>query len=199
MRIGSTGVAALAFVVATAGVFAPPATAEGNDIEGEIQAALTAYRNGNMAEALDALRLAEQWLLEIQADDLSTVFPKLEGWELETGEAQAAGQMVFGGGVTASATYTRGEEDRMTVEIVANSPMLSMVSGFIGMAAASGKKVVRVHGTKSILDTSDSEVELMIPYDGSVLITIKTNTTTDDAMACAEGLGWDTINSMSAQ
>ncbi len=80
--------------------------------------------------------------------------------------------------------------------MIGNSPMLAMVSGMVGnamMATASGSKIVKVHGVKAALKHEGSNWELMVPYKGSTLVTIKTNTTKDDALACAEAIDWSRI------
>jgi hypothetical protein len=171
-------------------IAAVPAVAD--DISDELKSALQKYESGDVAGALDAVRLAETWLLEKQGSELTGVFPDLPGWEKEIGEYQAAGMAMMGGGISASCEYTKGD-DRMEVEIVGNSPLMAMASGIVGnalMASSSGSKIIKVHGTKSAIKQEDEEWELMIPYQGTMLITVTTTTTQDDAINCAEKLDW---------
>jgi len=141
--------------------------------------------------ALECTQLIDAWLRQAQAQDVTAVFLDVPGWTKETGEAQSAGQAFFGGGITASCTYTK-DDLTVDVNILGNSPMFAMVSGMMGMAVASGKKVVKVAGNKAILDDS-SGAELQIPFEGSTLVTVN-GPDKDTAILIAEkGVAWDTL------
>ena len=175
-------------------IAAAPALAD--DITDELQSAVKKYESGDIAGALDAVRLAETWLLEKQGAELTGVFPDLPGWEKEVGEYQAAGMAMMGGGITANCEYTKGD-DRMEVTIVGNSPLLAMVSGMVGnalMASSSGYKIIKVNGMRSAIK-HNGEWELMVPHQGSVT-TVTTTTTKEDAVNCAERLDWKKIEAI---
>lgn len=141
--------------------------------------------------ALESVQLIDAWLRQAQAQDVTAVFLDVPGWEKEIGEAQSAGQAFFGGGISASCTYTQGDK-QVDVNILGNSPMFAMVSGMMGMAVASGKKVVKVAGNKAILDDSDG-AELQIPFEGSTLVSVN-GPSKDDAVHIAEnGVSWETL------
>ena len=168
-----------------------------DEISDELQSAVKKYEGGDIAGALDAVRLAETWLLEKQGAELTGVFPDLPGWEKEVGEYQAAGMAMMGGGITANCEYTKGD-DRMEVTIVGNSPMLAMVSGIVGnalMASGSGYKIIKINGMRTAIKQDGDEWEAMIPHQGS-LTTIRTTTTKEDAVNCAERLDWKKIEAI---
>lgn len=182
-------IAAMLLAIAVA-----PALAD--DITEELKSAIEKYEGGDVAGAVDAVRLAETWLLEKQGSALTGVFPDLDGWEKEVGESQAAGMAMMGGGITANCEYTKGD-DRMEVTIVGNSPLLAMASGIVGnafMASSSGYKIIKINGMKSAIK-QNGEWEVLIPHQGSVT-TIKATTTKEDAVNCAEKLDWTKINSI---
>jgi hypothetical protein len=149
---------------------------------------------GDVPSALESARLIEAWLLEEQAGDLSKVFTPLAGWELEINDGQSAGAAMFGGGITSSATYTKGEES-YDVTIIGNSPMFGMVSGIVGnamMASSSGAKIVKINGMKASIREQSDEVEVTVPYKGNTIVTTK-GPGRDNAVKITENLGWDVL------
>ncbi len=175
-----------------------PAVAPASDmVRDEIGELTKRYDAGDLPGAIDSARLIETWLLEKQAEGLSDVFGEVPGWTKTGGEAQAVGMALMGGGITASENYENGDA-RMSAELVANSPMLGMISGMMGnsfMAMSSGKKIIKIDGRKAMVEQSGDNWEIMLPYEGQVLLTVR-GPDKDAAIVCIERIDWDTVKKM---
>lgn len=191
--IAAVLVLALGLVVAAV----RPAAAELGELKPqileEIDALKKAVAQDDVPAALESNQLIDAWLREAQAADISAVFLDVSGWDKELGDSQSAGQAFLGGGVSANCTYTEKETGKVVdVHILGNSPMFGMVSGMMGMAVASGKKVKRIAGNKAILDDSDG-AELQIPFEGNTLVSVD-GPDVDSAVHIAEsGVGWEAL------
>lgn len=162
----------------------PQILEEVKELEKKIQA-------DDVPGALESVQLLDAWLRQAQAQDVTAVFLDVPGWEKEIGEAQSAGQAFFGGGISAGCTYRR-DDVQVEVSILGNSPMFAMVSGMMGMAVASGKKVVKVAGQKAILDDSDG-AELQIPFEGNTLVSVDAPSQDDAVLIAEKGVSWETL------
>lgn len=163
-----------------------------DEITDELQLAIDKYTNGDIAGSISAVQLAESWLMEKQAADVTAVFGELPGWQKQEESSQGAGAAFMGGGVTASCVYKKADA-RIEATILGNSPMLGMVSGLVGnamMAQASGAKIIKINGMRAAVKNDGDEWEVMIPYEGSALVTVRATTTKEDAVHCAEKIDW---------
>ena len=91
-------------------------------------------------------------LTAMKSESLAKFLPAAPaGWTREdaAGDAEASGMMgMFGGGTAASATYRRGSEE-MTLNLIANSPMITGMAGMLsGIAAMGGGKPMRIQRTE---------------------------------------------------
>jgi hypothetical protein len=173
-------------------------SATADQISDELKLAITKYQSKDVAGAIESVQLAETWLMEKQASDVTGVFGDLPGWKRELGEGGSAGSAFLGGGVTAACEYVKGE-GRMEATIVGNSPMLAMVGGMVGnamMAAASGAKIVKVHGQRAAIQKEGDDWQLLLPYESKALVTVNTNTSREDLLACAEALDWQRLRAI---
>jgi hypothetical protein len=141
--------------------------------------------------ALESVQLIDAWLRQAQAQDVTAVFSEISGWEMEIGEAQAAGAAFFGGGISTSCTWLK-DETTVTAHILSNSPMFATVSGMMGMAVAAGKKVVKIHGNKAILDES-SGADLQIPFEGGTLVSVNAPDLASATHIAENGINWDAL------
>jgi hypothetical protein len=172
-----------------------PAVAGADQIREEMAEQVKKYEAGDIPGALDSARLIEAWLLELQAEGLSGVWGEVAGWSLEVGESQAAGMAMMGGGVTTSATYTK-DDMTMTGQIIANSPMLSMVTSMLGnsfLATSSGSKIMKIDGRKVMVEQNGDEWKLSVPYQNTVLLTVE-GPDKDAAVKCVERIDWAKVD-----
>lgn len=159
------------FRVIPAAVFSAallPLPASADDITDALNAAIAAYENGEVQDALAEIAYATQLLNDLQSEGLEGFLPEpLDGWtrELSDGAAQNLGFM--GGGSGAEAIYT-GPDGRFTILMVADNPMVTGMAGILGnpMVMQTMGRIARIGG-ESFLD-SDGELSGLI--GGRVLI-----------------------------
>lgn len=150
--------ATLAFVLAL------PAAAD--EISDTLQSALDAYSKGDAAYALEELDYARQLLLELKTEALARFLPEApEGWTREINSEMNAGLAMMGGGTGAEASY-EGEGRSITLQIMADNPMVGALGGMIGNAAMYGAKVERVGREKFMVQ--DNEVTGLV--DNRILV-----------------------------
>jgi len=126
-----------------------PATAD--EITDTLQSALDAYNEGDNAYALEELDYARQLLLALKTDALVGFLPDApEGWSREVNTKMSAGLAMMGGGTGAEATY-RGDGDTITLQIMADNPMVGALGGMIANAAMYGARVERVGREKFMI------------------------------------------------
>ena len=188
---------ALLLIVAPANAAPPTKTSKAMDdqILSEANDIISKYKAGDIQGALEAARLVETWLLELQAAGLLDVFRDLSGYEKEMDDATAMGSGMMGGGIAASCRYSKGEET-IEASILGNNPMYAMVSGLIGnsfMASASGAKIIKLKGKhKAAVKEESGEFEIMVPFEGNTLVTVR-GPDRDRSIACAENLDWELL------
>jgi hypothetical protein len=148
----------------------PPAAAD--EFTDVIDGALEAYRDGDITVAMEELEYATKLLNELKAASLATFLPPAQaGWtrtDVADAEGAGAAMAMFGGGISAAATYTKGAEE-LTITLVANSPMVSGIGAMItGLAAVAGGKPMRIQRTEFTMN----EGELQGVVDGKVLVSV---------------------------
>lgn len=125
---------------------APPLAAD--EITDTLESAITAYSDGDIQYALDELDLARQQLLALKTGALEAYLPPApEGWTRTVDAEAAQGLAMMGGGVMAEAMY-EGDDQRYTIQLMADNPMVASVAGIINNAGMMGLKVERVNRQK---------------------------------------------------
>ncbi len=122
-----------------------------------LASALKAYNDGDVAGARADLDYAGKLLGAMKSDMLANFLPAAPpGWSkaaaAQDDDAAAGGFMgMFGGGTTASATYTK-EAKSFTITLIADSPMANglgaMISGVAGLAGGKPIRIQRVEFTQ---------------------------------------------------
>jgi|SRR5690625_1572037 len=167
----------IAAIAMTAILLGLPAQAD--EVEESIDAALEAYRAGDIKNAREELEFASQLLSQMKAAGLRAFLPEpLPGWEREDGDGDSSGLAAFGGGQAASATYRTGD-DTVEIQIVADNQMVGGLAGLLSGAAmmGGGGEVRRIAGQRVTVD-SDGDLQLMI--DKRIMIQISGSA--DEAM-----------------
>lgn len=173
MRLAATVILALALAL--------PARAD--DVEDSIDAALQAYRAGDIKSAKDELDFAAQLLGQRKAQELQSLLPgPLPGWErqdADEGDAQA--MTALGGGQMAGASYTSGS-DSVEIQIMADNQMVTAMGAMFSSAAMMGSMgtVKRIGGEKVVV-TRDGEVQALVGGRFMVQITGSADTETKQA------------------
>jgi hypothetical protein len=125
----------IALMLCTA-LAAAPAPSFADEFTETVEGALEAYRAGDVDAAREDLDYAVKILAGAKAGALAALLPEpAAGWRREQGEDATAAMAMFGGGVSASAVYRRGEED-FTLTLLADSPMVSSIGAMMGGLAA---------------------------------------------------------------
>lgn len=148
-----------------------------DDASDSIKAAMEAYNSANYGKALEELNTAVQLVSQKQQEEMAKVCPKAPaGYTAEKPEGAVAGAALFGGGSTTTCRYNSSESS-MSVEIVANSPMIQMAMMWIGnpalMASEPGSKLIKLGNEKAVQKFNEGSGEITIPLDGKILITVK--------------------------
>ncbi len=109
-----------------------PLQGAADEITDTLNAAIEAYEEGEIADALDEVAYATQLLNALQAEGLTAFLPEpMPGWEREVTENASAALGFMGGGTAAEATYSGGG-DRFTITIMADNPMVASMAGILG-------------------------------------------------------------------
>jgi hypothetical protein len=169
--------------------------ARADDVEASIDAALEAYRAGDIKMAKEELDFASQLLGQRKAAELQSLLPEpLPGWERqddETGDAQA--MTAFGGGQTAGASYRKGE-DSVEIQVMADNQMVTAMGAMFSNAALMGSmgEVRRVGGEKVVV-TPDGEMQAMI--DGRIMVQITGTADAETKQAYFEAIDLEALKS----
>ena len=154
--------------------------AHADDVTDQINEALKAYQSHDTQAAIAALDAASNLLRQSRADGLKRLLPPLPpGWTADAAEATAVSVAILGGGITASRAYHNGDQ-RVEVQIVADSPMLQTVAALIGSPLGSfgGMKTVVIGGRR--MTYSDSDRSYMTLVADKVIVRIEGNADTPD-------------------
>lgn len=157
------------------------AGARADEISDTIDRAKKLYQEGKYSEASSELQFAVSQIQNLQAEQLKKLLPgPLPGWTAEEASVSAAPMGLFGGGVTASKTYTKEDTGEfIEVEILTESPLLQTALMFLTnpamLAGQPDTKLVRVKGEKALekFSPKDKEGELSVVLEGKTLITVK--------------------------
>ena len=147
-----------------------------DQVADELRAALEKWEKGDGPGAHDHVRMADAKMSEQEAQGASKAWGEVPGYTLELGDAVAIGAAMMGGAISSSAEYTDAKGNTMSGTVVANSPMIGMLTGMFSntfMAQASGASIERVGNQKVAFQLDDDLWTGNLPYKGTVLITIE--------------------------
>lgn len=161
-------------------------------IEDALNAALQAYRAGDVAAAKEEADFAVSLLGQQKAQGLGAFLPQpFDGWTRTDGDAQAAGAAMFGGGLQASASYARADA-AIEIQILADSPMVAAMAGMLAtpaMMATLGE--VRRVGKHRYVAASDGQVMALIA--NRVLVQLSGSADKADKIAYFEAIDLDAL------
>ena len=173
-----------------------------DEVTDSINEGLSQYNNGAFAEAVQSLDYASQLIRQKKGGQLEAFLPKpIPGWKAEAARSQAIGTAMFGGGVTAERSYSKGES-RVDVKIVTDSPLMqAMMMMFTNpmLATSDGGKLEKINGEKAIVkynsDNKDGNINIVIA--NRFLITVEGNDVTlQDLSAFAQGIDFKKLAAM---
>jgi hypothetical protein len=175
-----------------ASLAAAPAAAD--EFTDAIDSALAAYRENDLKGTRQELDYAIQLLASMKAELLGALLPApLPGWTRETNaegdEGAAMAMGMFGGGTTASATYTNGT-DEMTLTLLADSPMVTGFGGMLAGLASAGGKPIRIKRTQFAMNEGD----LQGVVDNKVMISVGGTARQEDKVAQIEAMDFEALS-----
>ena len=151
-----------------------------DDVTDQIQEGLKAYEKGDLDTATIALDSASSMIREMQAGGLSNILPEpIEGWTAEEAETSTAGAAMLGGGLEASRSY-RKDDEQVEISIIGNSPMLQAMSMMFTNPAMLGgdTKLVVIDGRKVIQDKQEHSLQTMV--NNNFLVSVEGDDLTSD-------------------
>ncbi len=146
------------------------AAAQADEIEDSLQMALEAYQAGDINAAKEEIDYVGQLLTQLKAAALGAFLPEaLPDWIKGEGEAGAT-TMGFGGGLAASASYTRGR-DVIEIQIMAENAMVNTMAVMFANPAVMGSMgtLKRIKRQKVVI-TQQGELQALL--DKRILIQI---------------------------
>ena len=171
-------------------LLATPAKAD--EISDTLEAALDAYRGGDIALAREELEYASQLLSQLKAAGLTGFLPApLDGWERSEPETQSVPAGMLGGGVVAEAVYTKGTA-RVYLRLMADHPMVAAMAPVFGNAALMGSmgEIRRIQRQKLVV-TAEGGVQSLI--GGKVFVAIDGDAALEDKLSYFEALDIDEL------
>ena len=152
-----------------------------DEVEDVIKEALESYQQKDYAMAKQSLGMATQMINQLNAKALGEVLPQpLAGWQAGEVSNDSQGAAMFGGGMSVSRNYTKGDQD-LTINVVGDSPMLSQMMGIFQnpMIAGSMGKMTRI-GKQMAMEGKNGQLTMvvanrfMVTIDGSASMEDKT-------------------------
>ncbi len=126
--------------------------AQADEIEESLQMALEAYQAGDISGAREEIGYVTQLLTQLKAAALGGFLPEaLPDWTRTEGDSSAA-MMGFGGGLAASATYTRGT-DIIEIQLMADNALVNTMAMMFANPAMMGSmgEVKRIKRQKVVI------------------------------------------------
>lgn len=156
----------VALVLLCLSLTAAPAAAD--EITDALDAARSAYEEGDIQYAIEELDFAKQRLAAMKTKALEQFLPPApDGWTRTSESDIGSAMSMMGGGSGAEADYTpEGGGDGYTITLMADSPMVSAMAAMISNAGLMGAQIERVGRQKFIVQ--DGEMTGLV--DNRILI-----------------------------
>ncbi|MFV0473982.1 MAG: hypothetical protein ACK5MQ_07200 [Pikeienuella sp.] len=169
-------------LVAAICLAAAPAAAD--EVETSIEAALDAWRAGNIAGADEALDQAASLLGKIRVERMAAALPApLAGW---TRAEETPGPVIPGASLTAGAIYERGDE-RLAIRLMIDGPILdSMVSVLGEDSIGSMRGELREAGAQRYIIMPDGDFSALV--SDRVYVNLRGDAPREDLIAYFEAI-----------
>ncbi|MEM7498835.1 MAG: hypothetical protein AAF371_12685 [Pseudomonadota bacterium] len=149
---------------AAAALFLAAVPAMADEVEQTLQAALDAYRAGDVATAQQEVDFAASLLAKMKAESLAAYLPDaLEGWQITEENAGAQMAAMMGGGLVANRSYQGPDGENVDITLMADNPMVASLGAMFGNAALAGSmgEMRRIAGQRAVV-TPDGEINAMV-------------------------------------
>jgi len=168
-----------------------------DDILEAIDEGVSAYKKGELSEAVSQLDYASGLIRQKKAEAIKAVFPDaLNGWQAGVTKSESAGG-ILGGGISANRQYKK-DDAKVDIQLLVDSPMLQSMMGMFNnpsMITMSGGKLIKVQGHKTIHNGNPDRPELTLIIDSNAMFTLKGNSATsfEQLKAYGEALKLDKL------
>lgn len=149
-----------------------------------IDTAIQAYKEKDYKTALEELKYATAELQKLDTAENNKLLPEaLEGWSMEiedTGNRLAMNML--GGGQMIKAEY-KNKNERIEIQIVANSPLISTVAMMVNnpmFSNAKGKEPFRYKKIKGVKEKQGTNSSITLLIAGQIMIKLEGNNLKDD-------------------
>jgi hypothetical protein len=160
-----------------------PLTAD--TIVDQMNEAIEAYKAKDYKGAMEELKFITAEIQKLDANENQKLLPEpLDGWSVEQSDngSQAMVSMM-GGGSTVEATYTK-EEQSVRIQILANSPMIAMMSMSIAnpalMSADPNTSPFRYKRNKGMKQKEGDSVEITLLIAGQIMLQLSGSNLKDE-------------------
>ena len=171
-------------------LFLPLSGAQADEITDNLKDAIAAYDEGEIQETVEILDYVQTLLSQKRSGTLEEVLPDaLAGWTREEGgdADNAAAMTMMGGGTLVQAVYRSDSGEKLTLQIMAESPMIAMMAAQLGNAAIMAQMgtVKRIKRQKVLLN-KDGGLQSMI--DNRFFVQMEGSASHDDMVLYFEAL-----------
>ena len=170
--------------------------ARADEIEDAISSALKLYQENKLAEANASLQSAITLLNDKRGLSLAAALPK-EIKEWKGGKVENSSLASVGGGNAVERNYRNGDK-KATVSVVADSPLLSQVSGFLKNPALGGLlgiKQKKVGDLSAMLHPKEGLLQMAV--NDHFLVQVQGKKLSEDELAdLAAGVKIDVLKAM---
>ncbi|NEX21519.1 hypothetical protein G3480_14575 [Thiorhodococcus mannitoliphagus] len=142
-----------------------------DEVIDQIDTAKKAYESGELRSAVETLNFAVAKIQEQMTESLLKLLPEaLDGWTADPPESQSGGMAAMITGTTLSRRYARADGAEVTLNLMADSPMMPMLTMAMSMPfvmqSNQDMKTYSFKGHRGMVehaaDTTDYEVTLMV-------------------------------------
>ena len=159
-----------------------------DDISDQITAGLEAYQEQDYKTALEELKFVTAQIQQLNQEEMQKLMPKaLDGWtEKESSNRDNQVAMSMMGGGTSMKTEFQRDRERVIVEVLANSPMMQMMTMMLKnpamLASQKNTKPFRYKKAKGMIKTEKNKSEINLVLAGQILIKVTGRKLEDDAV-----------------
>jgi hypothetical protein len=165
-------------------------------ISDNIAAAMRAYQAGDLRTAKQRLDMASQQIAQRNAQLLGTVLPRpYANWTADKPEIVGVGNLM-GGVITAKRVYRGPAGQRVVLQIVGDSPMLSAFMALISnpqIVMMSGNRIETIAGQQAMIAKSG---EIQMAHGNRWFITVEGNAPVNEKIAYLRAINFRALAQM---
>ncbi len=142
-----------------------------DDVTDQIKHAQKSYEAGDLRAAVETLNFSIAKIQELLTARLLTLLPEpLPGWKADVGESQSGGMAAMITGTTLSRRYFREDGAEVTLNLMADSPMMPMLTMALSMPfvmqSKQDMKTYALKGNRGMIEhaasSDDYEITVMV-------------------------------------